>query len=606
MRNVWFVVLGLTLFGCAAEVSDVGGAPAPITGGTLETGRPEVVLMYRTDGAACTGTIISPRVVLTANHCVESRTSSGPAPASAFRIYVGSSDRALTAEYRVSEVRPVPDAGLGGRQPNDVALLVLSTPARETPMELAREVPTSLFSHSPITAVGYGQTPSGSSGTKYTTTTRVAGYDSGFIFVPPSVCSGDSGGPLIGESGRVWGVASFIYSPDGMSQPQCGTAPGAYNEIYRHVAFIDSVLEETGSCLASPDTPEICNGLDDNCDERVDETCTPIGEACVAGSECVGGICADTVAGRICTSECDPLRPEQGCGIGFYCGNSSGCAGHCVPGEPGTGAYGQECTVDTECASLRCVNPGDGRRRCLDPCRADSGLCLAGEVCAASPGTCGSCVDAEILLAPHGLGEPCEEDTDCRDAMVCHEAGGVRACARACESEEDCGEGFECREMLCIPDRRHGIGGVCLESADCGEGGTCAAMGDDRWCTTVCASAADCPTAFDCVPAGGTMVCAPSVGLEGAECVSNADCVTGLCATSASGSFCTSYCDAATRCAPGLECIRTGSASSVCAPIATPTSGGCAVTASPGASALPSYAFLLALVVFGLRRRRGA
>jgi hypothetical protein len=576
---------------CAAP--DIGVVAEPIVNGTLESGKPEVIFMYRQDGAACTGTIISPRVVLTANHCVEG------APASYFRIYVGSSTNNLIAEYRVSEVRPVPNAGLG-REANDVALLVLSQPASQTPREISRDNPLDLWGQT-VTAVGYGQTPSGGSGTKYRTTTTVDGVQDGFVFVQPSVCSGDSGGPLIGADDRIYGVASFIFSPDGMTQPRCGTAPGAYNEIFRHLDFIDSVLEETGTCVG--DDEEICNGEDDNCDGRIDEDCTPLGEACSTGSDCVGGVCEETVAGRICTSTCDPLRPSVGCGAGFYCG-MTGCQGYCVPGAAGEACNNDECDSDSDCASLFCRDPGDGTRRCLDPCRGDAGLCLAGEVCAAGAGSCGGCVPRDLVRAPRGLGEPCDDDEECRGDMVCHEYAGIAECASTCSGADDCGEGFICRDDLCVRDRTQGVGGICVENADCGEA-VCATQGGDRWCTATCNNLGDCPDGFDCVDAGSARVCAPMGALVGETCEANADCVTSLCATiGGDESVCTTYCDARTACPPGLECRRAGS-QAVCVPVATEeemTDGGC--SASSDESPVPVIVIALAAIGLAWRRRR--
>ncbi|HJL17223.1 MAG TPA: S1 family peptidase [Sandaracinaceae bacterium LLY-WYZ-13_1] len=595
------LVIGL-LGACAAPVDDVAARGDAIVDGTLERGRPEVVFLYRLDGAACTGAIISPRVVLTANHCVEAR-SGGPAPASNFRIYVGSSVRSLTAEYRVSQVRPVPNAGLNGRQANDVALLILATPAAETPMELSRDAASTLWGDT-VTAVGFGQTPSGGSGTKFTTTTNVERVQGGFVFVQPAVCQGDSGGPLIGPDGRVYGVASFIFSPDGRTEPQCGTAPGAYNAIEQHLAFIDGVLEETGTCVGEAE--EACNGEDDDCDEVVDEGCTAIGEPCAESSECVGGLCEDTPVGRLCTSVCDPLRPAQGCGPGFYCAGS-GCTGHCVPGETGALAPGSGCEADTDCQTLFCRDPGDGRQRCLEPCEGDEGLCLADEVCTGGPGACGACVAADIVVGRRGLGEPCETDGECRDDMVCHDNAGVLACASACEGADDCPERFECREGLCILDQRQGVGGVCASNADCGDG-ICAAQGERRWCTAPCESADECPDGFDCVDAGGARVCAPASGLEGDSCTENADCVSNLCAnTGSDGPICTSFCDARTPCAPGFQCLYTGDGSAaVCIPASVgETDGGdCSVSPGGGSGPLAALGVLAALGLIAWRRRR--
>ena len=590
MRLAW-AAAAIALSGC---VADVGAGEAAIVNGTLEPGRPAVVFMYRLDGSACTGTIISPRVVLTANHCVDG------APASYFRIYVGGSRRSFTAEYRVREVRQLPSGGFGSGE--DLALLILSAPARETPMEIARESPSRLWGAS-VTAVGYGETPAGGSGTKYTTTTIVEGLQGGFILVEPAVCSGDSGGPLIGPDGLIYGVASFIYSPDGMTEPRCGTAPGAYNEIYRHLDFIDAALEETGTCV--PDGEEVCNGEDDDCDELVDEGCLELGEACTSGAECFGGVCEDTAAGRLCTAGCDPLRPGEGCGPGFYCA-ASGCEGHCVPGAEGAMPHGAECASNTDCASLFCIDPGDGMRRCLDPCRGDAGLCLAGEVCAAPPGRCGGCVAREILRGERGLGEPCERDEECRGAMVCNESGGVSECASSCSAESPCGDGFECRAALCVRDRRQGVGGICLEQADCPEA-VCATQGDRQWCTVQCTAAEDCPRGFECAAAGGgTMVCAPALALEGEECAGNEDCASGLCAISGEAGACTSLCGGHDACAPGLECRRTGDGrTAACVPIPRPVEprGGCSA-AGAGRGGAPTGLLLLLLGLSLLARRR--
>src|SRR4051812_725642 len=66
--------------GCAAvsdpSVDDVeelegGSEEAPIIGGSKATGYPEAALIDM-NGSACSGTLITPRVVLTAGHCIGS------------------------------------------------------------------------------------------------------------------------------------------------------------------------------------------------------------------------------------------------------------------------------------------------------------------------------------------------------------------------------------------------------------------------------------------------------------------------------------------------------------------------------------------------------
>jgi V8-like Glu-specific endopeptidase len=599
-------IVALCLLACAPQAIDpIGSASAPIVDGSRSHNRP-VVFLYNVAGAACTATLVAPRAVLTAKHCVQGGSSSA-APASQFIVYVGDSPYRPIQQYRVAEVRPAPGCWNLCGDASDVAMLILTTRADETPLEISFEHPGTLTGQN-ITAIGYGQTPSGGSGTQLETRKRVTGASGGIVYVEPSVCSGDSGGPLLGPDGRIYGVASFIYSPDGSTRPTCGTAPGAYNGISHLQEFIEGVIEESGTCV--PGDEEICNGEDDDCDEAVDEVCTPIGEGCGVSEECVGVLCGDTSAGRICTQVCDPLRPGLGCPPGLYCDNSGGCDGRCVPlgaEEPGTLGYDADCTADHECASLFCVDPGDGRRRCLDPCRGDAGLCLSGEACAATPGACGACVPAAIVRGERGIGEPCSTDEEC-GSRKCFDDGGVSYCSRECMDDEACGEGFHCRAaaMACVRGPRGAVGSGCVENADCGDGNLCAARGDVRWCTAFCEG--DCPTGFDCVPVGDSMVCSPGAALVGEACTVAEDCLSGLCVDTPAGRTCTRLCDAMAPCETGLECVRTADGrTNVCAlPIPPPPvdDGGCSVGETTGRTGRLAWLLATLAVVLLISRRR--
>ena len=589
--------------GCAAGPVDV--AEEAIVGGTRETGFSAVYFMYRLDGAACTAALISPRVVLTARHCVANSSGSGAAPASYFRLYRGTDQRTFSAEYRVSRVEILPGStsDIGDGRAQDVALLVLSAPAAETPFEIARDRSPGSIVGMDSTAVGFGQTPSGNSGVKYRVPTTVNEVYGGLLFVDPTVCSGDSGGPLIGPDNHIYGVASFIYSPDMRSEPRCGTAPGAYNEIYRHLDWINGVIESVGDgCFPEA---EICDGLDNDCNDRVDETCSALGEPCGDGSECAGGLCAATPAGSVCSQPCDPMRPGFGCPPRFYCASQPGsCDGFCVPGALGLMPLETPCSADTECESGLCRDPGDGLRRCLDPCRGDRGDCLDGEVCVGTDGACSVCIDAGRFGSARGLGEICSEDAQCR-SNVCVVREGVGECATPCGAGNRCGEGFACIEGNCLLEREQPVGSPCTSSADCALGAVCAAQGERRWCTANCSADAPCPLGFSCVDVGA-MICAPVGGLTGEPCGSDMECSTGLCREGA----CTSPCSSEDRCGPGFLCRALPDGSRVCRapePEAPPPGGsGCAA----GAGGVPSRrdvwgAVLTALaMVLAARRRR--
>lgn len=607
---VALVALSLVSVGatsCAAPTfeDEVAHRAEAIVDGIRETGRPNVVFLFNSAvGSACTASIIGPRLVLTAKHCVQQGNSPAAAPASQFRVLVGSSTSAISKQYLVSEVRPAP-GGWTLQDGSDVAVLILSTPASEAPLEVSFDSPAAIVG-AEFTAVGYGQTPTGGSGTKFTTMKRVTGIQRGFVFVDPSVCSGDSGGPLIGADGRIWGVASFIFSPDGRSSPSCGTAPGAYNALNNFRSFIEQALEDSGTCIESE---EVCNSEDDDCDEVVDEVCTPIGDTCTESEECVGTLCDETPAGRICTLGCDPQRPLIGCPEGMYCA-ANGCTGRCAPGGAGELALQEDCTADTDCFSAKCADPGDGRRRCLAPCIGDAGLCLTGEVCAAPAGGCGGCVPRDLVASLRGIGEPCDEGVECLSGL-CLEDAGVSYCSRACEADDVCGDGFHCREGSCIRGLREGAGGSCVANGDCVDG-ICAERGDGiRWCTSFCTGPDECPSGFDCVEVGDNRICVPALALVGEECMVSEDCAGGLCALSTPvGDVCTRLCGADNACSPGLECVRIdGGRNAVCIP-PTPepssgsTGGGCVVAPDRRAGGGAAAALLAVLGVALLRRRR--
>jgi V8-like Glu-specific endopeptidase len=566
------LVLACALGACANTVPDA--ARAPIVGGT-RGGDPAVVWIYNADsGGLCTGTLIEPRVVLTAKHCVQPPEWEEPSHPS--RLYVGLGDVAgRGATLRVQSVYAPPgaysDRGLSGLIGEDVAVLVLVSGVSgiET-IPVRRTSPRDLVGD-PFTAVGFGQIPSGGAGVKYTARGTVVAVSGDLIYVGAITCQGDSGGPMITEDREVAGVVSF-------GSGSCGSGYGAYNAVYNYLDLVDRAIEEAGGCVN--DGAEVCDGRDNDCNGMVDETCTPIGGTCAADEECVGTMCRDTAAGRICTQPCDPRRPHLGCGEGFFCARTApgSCDGLCVPlrGEASL-PVDAPCERHDECATLYCADPGDRVRRCLTPCAAGRGMCLADEVCVALEGACGGCVPARIVVGlPHGLGEPCDVDADCAAPGVCIDDAGARYCSRACaEDGERCPPGYHCRAGNCVRGTLGGIGESCVTNEDCGGGTFCAIRGSQRWCTSLCGDVA-CPEGFDCVSAGEHQVCAPAGGLVGDACSRADECISGICAAGAG--VCVRECGVDAPCGPGFECRRTERGGPpLCVRPAPRAGGGCAI-----------------------------
>jgi MYXO-CTERM domain-containing protein len=265
--------IALAAGGCEhPSTEDVAKVDAPVIGGKLDTiHRGVVSLLRQVEGGflpTCTGTLLTQNLVLTAQHCVAALNSADgvsikcgttefeqPERASRMIVSVEANVGSDGLDpFRVAQVW-VPAGGnaVCGR---DIALLLLSgagVPASQaTPIEPNLEA--DLAADDVFAAIGYGlQDPKDELGE--TVGHRMAvgdarvfcqGSDCGsdlvlegeFVADSP-VCSGDSGGPALDQTGRVSGVAS-------RAEPQCTVA------IYSSVAaWRDFIIEKTFTAAAS-------------------------------------------------------------------------------------------------------------------------------------------------------------------------------------------------------------------------------------------------------------------------------------------------------------------------------------------------------------------
>lgn len=606
-----FIISTVLYFGACTSPPESGDAlgrtQQRINDGQLETGQDSVVLLYHTqEGVMCTGTIIGQRVVLTAKHCVRPNTGAGPGEysPSGWTINIGPNMNQIYNQYGVSEVRYPPGTQVDD---NDIAVLIVNGVMSEPPYALHGAL-TSVFINSSVYLIGYGvdSCNNGNSGTKYRTTDHVSQFylQNSFITLGQGANQGDSGGPVFNTSYEVVGVMVAMGG-------NCSEGVTICTRIDRFADLISTALDDTGGCY--PTGEEVCgDGIDNDCQNGIDDGCSATGEPCAVDGDCASGFCTNLGQGLVCAQLCSPQSPYTGCVAGYYCKEIDCARGACVPGTAGGGAFGALCTSDIECQSLYCKPAGDGAWYCGERCAPDQGECLPAEVCAPMGVGCGACQYGSTYQGLRGLGEVCQANAACLSGL-CLEDTGAYYCSRTCSGNSDCPDDFHCRNGYCVRGPSGIDGDPCVNNDDCTAPLMCYSNGADAYCTQLgCDSpSVICPTYMECTDSGGMWVCALAQSPVGSRCASNGNCLSGGCLGFDNEFFCTLTCDRDTPCPTGTFCTLSDSGMLACAPNSVPpeltppidppaAKGGCSTTAGSSGWCLG----LLGLLLIGLRRRR--
>jgi hypothetical protein len=255
-----------------------------VVGGVLEPGSPAVGAILpvaptcgspaEASPVTCTGTLVAPRVVLTAAHCVEN----ADAPQVLSVVFASEPARASASErVRAIDGRPHPAWRAGE---NDIGVLILAEDAPVVPVPLDESaLPVDIVGR--ITrVVGFGLDDQGRTGSRRSGTARVTAVEAGTFSMeaaPGMTCGGDSGGPSfleVDSAERLVGVTSF---------GDLACTRGTNTRVDVHAAFLRTILDEVAQ--APPARPQIDPKVDActaRCQGHAD---CPLGMACVTQPE---------------------------------------------------------------------------------------------------------------------------------------------------------------------------------------------------------------------------------------------------------------------------------------------------------------------------------
>jgi MYXO-CTERM domain-containing protein len=324
----------VTAGGCGqVQAPEPGGFAAtsrPIINGTPDTSQAHMAVVALTYGptslAFCTGTLVTPNVVVTAAHCLQSVQEQS------LQIFFGN-DVTQAGEYRgVSEILSHPDFVNGGES-GDIGLIRLSAnaPASVTPIG---PLPASLGLTSAdvgvnVDLVGFGVTELDTADEKLHVEIPI-GYvcnqgSTCLEYIDPycfeyaqsegGTCSGDSGGPAFlfrGETEYLAGVTSY-------GDPDC--------TVYGVSTMVDAYESWINAFTGVP-SEDCQNEVDDDSDDLVDCADPDCGMASVcqganaceeAGTLTCGASINDTTVGGSsvftsysCLSQASEDGPERG------------------------------------------------------------------------------------------------------------------------------------------------------------------------------------------------------------------------------------------------------------------------------------------------------
>lgn len=410
--------ISILLFACGTSPSieePTGPKESFIINGTKITTLPAVGTMAYEYGNGyeenCTGTLIAPRKVITAAHCID--------PGNDYLFITGPDMNNPANVYTIVSQKANPNYK---GDTYDVGILTIDRDAAETPMQMNATNMDASWVGRNIYWVGYGVTnaqTNGGSGYKRAVNIPISSVDPltfSFKSTTVNTCFGDSGGPgfWVDGAGTYWITGLTSWGDEGCAQF------GVNTRVDKMLAWVQQQIGVTPTqpvcvadgqcntqCTTTPDPDCAPQPVDDCTQNNVcaascqtpDPDCTPVGQACTAGTECDSRLCVGDPqhAGKYCSQAC---KASTDCPKGMQCSTNAGVKA-CIFQQVPEKKLGEECTKADRCEiGTQCVAAG-AKSYCYVVCTKDSD-CDDGETCQKVSGgkVCGEAPDPDPTPDP--------------------------------------------------------------------------------------------------------------------------------------------------------------------------------------------------------------
>jgi MYXO-CTERM domain-containing protein len=270
--------------------------------------------------SGCSGTLVSPKTVLTAKHCL----------ANGIKVYFGTYANQNGSGTWINTVHRL------GHSTADIAMLTLASAGAPTPIPL-NKLDLSTVLNQQIRIAGFGVTSENgsNSGTKRVGVASLMSVEGGIMYatnMPSGTCYGDSGGPnfmTIAGKEYIIGVTSF-------GTAACGSGLDGSVRVDTYLAWIKQyiqdhdVLPPEATCAGDGLCASDCTSVDPDCPCADDGFCTAACGDVGSDPDCTG-----CLAGDVCRADCPALDTDC-CAADGLCNDACGLTdADCVPPDNG-------------------------------------------------------------------------------------------------------------------------------------------------------------------------------------------------------------------------------------------------------------------------------